>query len=99
VYTAALKWQPPPRCAGPAAITASAASPPPQLLHSLIAIFGTTGDAALVAHRSCIITRLVDIFASEYSALLARRLLEKSTFDIEDELKKVPVLCCCCCCC
>jgi hypothetical protein len=27
VYTAALKWQPPPRCAGPAAITASAASP------------------------------------------------------------------------
>ena len=30
-----------------------------------------------------------DIFASEYSALLARRLLEKTTFDIEDELKKV----------
>jgi hypothetical protein len=33
--------------------------------------------------------RHADIFASEYSALLARRLLEKTTFDIEDELKKV----------
>jgi hypothetical protein len=48
VSLAAMKWLPPPRCAGPAAITASAASPPPQLLHSLIAIFGTTGTA----HRS-----------------------------------------------
>lgn len=37
-----------------------------------------------------VITRRADIFASEYSALLARRLLEKTTFDIEDELKKVP---------
>jgi hypothetical protein len=38
------------------------------------------------------VTRLADIFASEYSALLARRLLEKTTFDIEDELKKVVVM-------
>ena len=38
-----------------------------------------------------VITRRADLFASEYSALLARRLLEKTTFDIEDELKKVPV--------
>lgn len=38
------------------------------------------------------VTRLADIFASEYSALLARRLLEKTTFDIEDELKKVVVV-------
>ena len=38
------------------------------------------------------VTCLADIFASEYSALLARRLLEKTTFDIEDELKKVVVM-------
>jgi hypothetical protein len=75
-------------CIGCVSAAAVAAFSDCNIWHSRLRVF----DIVRRTHGICPDVLGSDVFASEYSALLARRLLESSSFDIEDELKKVSTI-------